>query len=79
MLHMTVVRTRARRASTLDTDVRQLYKDHVFGTFIEDQAGVRLLDILGEDKRDARVRLPALGLDVARDLLTREQVVGSPA
>lgn len=33
----------------LDTDVRALYRDHVFGTFIEDQAGVRLLDILGED------------------------------
>jgi predicted TIM-barrel fold metal-dependent hydrolase len=34
---------------TLDTDIRQLFKDHVFGTFIEDQAGVRLLDIIGED------------------------------
>jgi predicted TIM-barrel fold metal-dependent hydrolase len=33
----------------LDTDIRQLFKDHVFGTFIEDQAGVRLLDIIGED------------------------------
>ena len=46
---------RARRgeervaASTLDTDVRRLFKDHVFGTFIEDQAGIRLLDIIGED------------------------------
>jgi len=34
---------------SLDTDIRQLFKDHVFGTFIEDQAGVRLLDIIGED------------------------------
>lgn len=33
----------------LDTDIRQLFKDHVFGTFIEDQAGVRLLDVIGED------------------------------
>jgi predicted TIM-barrel fold metal-dependent hydrolase len=33
----------------LDTDIRRLFKDHVFGTFIEDQAGVRLLDIIGED------------------------------
>ena len=33
----------------LDTDIRQLFKDHVFGTFIEDQAGIRLLDIIGED------------------------------
>jgi predicted TIM-barrel fold metal-dependent hydrolase len=33
----------------LDTDIRQLYKEHVYGTFIEDQAGVRLLDILGVD------------------------------
>jgi predicted TIM-barrel fold metal-dependent hydrolase len=33
----------------LDTDIRQLFKDHVFGTFIEDQAGLRLLDIIGED------------------------------
>ena len=24
-------------------------RDHVFGTFIEDQAGIRLLDIIGED------------------------------
>ena len=33
----------------IDTDIRRLFKDHVFGTFIEDQAGVRLLDIIGED------------------------------
>jgi len=33
----------------IDTDVRALFKDHVFGTFIEDQAGLRLLDIIGED------------------------------
>ena len=34
---------------SLDTDVRRLFKDHVFGTFIEDAAGLRLLDIIGED------------------------------
>ena len=34
---------------SLDTDIRRLFKDHVFGTFIEDQAGLRLLDIIGED------------------------------
>jgi predicted TIM-barrel fold metal-dependent hydrolase len=33
----------------LDTDIRRLFRDHVFGTFIEDQAGIRLLDIIGED------------------------------
>ena len=33
----------------LDTDIRRLFKDHVFGTFIEDQAGLRLLDVIGED------------------------------
>jgi predicted TIM-barrel fold metal-dependent hydrolase len=33
----------------LDTDIRRLFKDHVYGTFIEDQAGLRLLDIIGED------------------------------
>jgi predicted TIM-barrel fold metal-dependent hydrolase len=33
----------------MDTDVRQLFHDHVFGTFIEDEAGIRLLDIIGED------------------------------
>ncbi|OHV39340.1 MULTISPECIES: amidohydrolase family protein [Pseudofrankia] len=33
----------------LDTDIRKLFHDHVFGTFIEDQAGIRLLDIIGED------------------------------
>jgi predicted TIM-barrel fold metal-dependent hydrolase len=33
----------------LDTDIRKLFHDHVFGTFIEDQAGLRLLDIIGED------------------------------
>lgn len=33
----------------LDTDIRRLFKDHVFGTFIEDAAGLRLLDIIGED------------------------------
>jgi predicted TIM-barrel fold metal-dependent hydrolase len=34
---------------SLDTDIRKLFRDHVFGTFIEDQAGLRLLDIIGED------------------------------
>ncbi len=33
----------------LDTDVRRLFRDHVFGTFIDDQAGIRLLDVIGED------------------------------
>ena len=44
------VRGEATTESTfdLDTDVRKLYKEHVFGTFIEDHAGLRLLDILGE-------------------------------
>jgi predicted TIM-barrel fold metal-dependent hydrolase len=34
---------------SLDTDIRQLFHDHVYGTFIEDHAGLRLLDIIGED------------------------------
>jgi predicted TIM-barrel fold metal-dependent hydrolase len=34
---------------SLDTDVRRLFHDHVYGTFIDDQAGLRLLDIIGED------------------------------
>ncbi|HKY13276.1 MAG TPA: amidohydrolase family protein [Microthrixaceae bacterium] len=33
----------------MDTDIRQLFRDHVYGTFIEDEAGLRLLDIIGED------------------------------
>ena len=33
----------------LDTDIRALFAGHVYGTFIEDQAGLRLLDIIGED------------------------------
>jgi predicted TIM-barrel fold metal-dependent hydrolase len=34
---------------SLETDIRQRFRDHVFGTFIEDHAGIRLLDIIGED------------------------------
>ena len=34
---------------SLDTDVRRLFHDHVYGTFIDDQAGLRLLDIIGEE------------------------------
>jgi predicted TIM-barrel fold metal-dependent hydrolase len=34
---------------SLDTDIRRRFRDHVFGTFIEDHAGIRLLDIIGED------------------------------
>jgi predicted TIM-barrel fold metal-dependent hydrolase len=34
---------------SLDTDIRRLFKDHVYGTFIEDHAGLRLLDVIGED------------------------------
>ena len=39
---------RAARFS-LGTDIRTLFKDHVYGCFIEDQAGLRLLDVIGED------------------------------
>ena len=44
-------RGEAKGTSTfsLDTDIRSLFKEHVFGTFIEDQAGIRLLDIIGEN------------------------------
>jgi predicted TIM-barrel fold metal-dependent hydrolase len=44
-------RGEAKGAATfnLDTDIRRLFKDHVYGTFIEDQAGLRLLDFIGED------------------------------
>ncbi len=34
---------------SLDTDIRRLFHDHVYGTFIEDFAGIRLLDVIGED------------------------------
>jgi predicted TIM-barrel fold metal-dependent hydrolase len=34
---------------SLETDVRRLFKDHMFATFIDDQAGIRLLDVIGED------------------------------
>ncbi len=34
---------------SLETDIRRRFHDHVFGTFIEDHAGIRLLDIIGED------------------------------
>jgi predicted TIM-barrel fold metal-dependent hydrolase len=40
---------KAAASFSLDTDIRGLFRDHVFGTFIEDQAGIRLLDIIGED------------------------------
>lgn len=44
-------RGEAKGTSTfdLDTDIRALFREHVFGTFIEDHAGLRLLDIIGED------------------------------
>jgi hypothetical protein len=43
------VRGEEKGAATfdLDTDIRRLFADHVYGTFIEDQAGLRLLDIIG--------------------------------
>ncbi len=34
---------------SLDTDIRRLFHDHVYGTFIEDHAGIRLLDVIGEN------------------------------
>jgi predicted TIM-barrel fold metal-dependent hydrolase len=33
----------------LTLDVRQLFRDHVYGCFIDDQAGLALLDIVGGD------------------------------
>jgi predicted TIM-barrel fold metal-dependent hydrolase len=50
-MHPSHERGEAKGAASfsLDTDIRQLFKDHVFGTFIEDHAGLRLLDIIGED------------------------------
>jgi predicted TIM-barrel fold metal-dependent hydrolase len=40
---------RGEASFSLDTDIRRLFRDHVYGTFIEDHAGLRLLDIIGED------------------------------
>jgi predicted TIM-barrel fold metal-dependent hydrolase len=41
--------TKGEARFDLDTDIRRLFKDHVYGTFIEDHAGLRLLDVIGED------------------------------
>jgi hypothetical protein len=40
---------KAKPTFNLNTDIRTLFKNHVFGTFIEDHAGLRLLDLIGED------------------------------
>jgi predicted TIM-barrel fold metal-dependent hydrolase len=50
-LHPSHERGEEKIAATfsLDTDIRQLFRDHIYGTFIEDHAGIRLLDIIGED------------------------------
>jgi predicted TIM-barrel fold metal-dependent hydrolase len=50
-LHPSHQRGEAKKESrfSLDTDIRRLFKDHVYGTFIEDHAGLRLLDVIGED------------------------------
>jgi hypothetical protein len=34
---------------SVDVDVRQRFRDHVYGTFIEDHPGVHLLDFIGVD------------------------------
>jgi predicted TIM-barrel fold metal-dependent hydrolase len=41
--------TKVESTFDINTDVRRRFKDHVFGTFIEDHAGVKLLDSIGED------------------------------
>jgi predicted TIM-barrel fold metal-dependent hydrolase len=41
--------TKGAPTFSLDTDIRDRYRNHVYGTFIEDYAGVRLLDLVGED------------------------------
>jgi hypothetical protein len=51
----------------LDTDIRRLFKDHVYGTFIEDQAGLRGRQVArpsapghpGQDHRRQRFRSSA--------------------
>jgi predicted TIM-barrel fold metal-dependent hydrolase len=52
-IEMSPVHERGEAKSTprfsIETDIRRLFADHVFGTFIEDHAGLRLLDVIGED------------------------------
>jgi len=36
-------------ADLLDFDVRELYRDHVYGCFVDDVAGLKNLDTIGED------------------------------
>ena len=36
-------------ANLADLDIRQLYRDHVFGCFIDDVTGINNLDVIGED------------------------------
>lgn len=39
-------------------DIRQAYHDHIYGCFLDDQAGLRLLDIIGEDNVMVEVDYP---------------------
>ena len=63
----------------LDTDIRRLFKDHVFGTFIEDHAGLRLLDVIGEDNVMLECDYPHSDSTWPDTVDPGQQVAGRPA
>jgi predicted TIM-barrel fold metal-dependent hydrolase len=49
---------RPREVDLMTLDIRATFRDHVYGCFIEDEAGIRCLDLIGEDNVMAETDFP---------------------
>ena len=65
-------------AGDLELNIREIFRRHIFGCFIEDAHGIANIDHDRGRQRDDRDRLPPLRLDVAELPRGRPQVAGRP-
>jgi hypothetical protein len=49
---------RIREADVMTLDIRSTFRDHIYGCFIDDVAGIRCLDLIGEDNVMGEVDYP---------------------
>lgn len=66
----------AREADLDKLDIRATFRDHIYGCFIEETAGVRCLDMIGEDNVMLEVDYPHTDTNWPNSLRTVRNIIG---
>jgi predicted TIM-barrel fold metal-dependent hydrolase len=66
----------AREADLDKLDIRATFRDHIYGCFIEETAGIRCLDMIGEDNVMLEVDYPHTDTNWPNSLQTVRGIIG---